>query len=128
MTKFLGKISQFELLVMTESNIFAYKLFLSLNILDFNLFFMWQLQPPPLKKVTSSFPATPLKKLRSCQAPPPLPPTPFVKVWLEAHPPPPPHPLQKGGGGAHYDWWDFINVEWHCITLYLNLLSFLNKK
>ena len=39
-TKFLGKISQFELLVMTEKNIFAYKLFLSLNISDFNLFFM----------------------------------------------------------------------------------------
>ena len=37
-TKFLGKISQFEFLVMTEKNIFAYKLFLSLNISDFNLF------------------------------------------------------------------------------------------
>ena len=39
-TKFLGKISQFEFLVMTEKNIFAYKLFLSLNISDFILFFM----------------------------------------------------------------------------------------
>ena len=37
-TKFLGKFSQFEFLVMTEKNIFAYKLFLSLNISDFNLF------------------------------------------------------------------------------------------
>ena len=44
--KFLSKISQFEFLVMTEKNIFAYKLFLSLNISDFNLFFMWQLQSP----------------------------------------------------------------------------------
>ena len=43
-TKFSGKISQFELLVMTEKNIFAYKLFFSLNISDFNLFFMWQFQ------------------------------------------------------------------------------------
>ena len=39
-TKFLGKISQFEFLVMTETNSFAYKLYLSLNISDFNLFFM----------------------------------------------------------------------------------------
>ena len=38
-TKFLGKISQFKFLVMTEKNIFAYKL-LSLNISDFNLFLM----------------------------------------------------------------------------------------
>ena len=34
-TKFLNKISQFEFLVMTEKNIFDYKLFLSLNISDF---------------------------------------------------------------------------------------------
>ena len=53
---------------MTEKNIFAYKHFLSLHISDFNLVFMWKLQPP-LKKVTPSFPAMPppQKKLRSCQ-------------------------------------------------------------
>ena len=39
-TKFLVKISQFEFSVMTEKNIFVYKLFLSLNISDFNIFFM----------------------------------------------------------------------------------------
>ena len=39
-TKFLVKISQFEFLVMTEKNIFVYKLFLSLNISDFSLFFL----------------------------------------------------------------------------------------
>ena len=39
-TKFLGETSQFEFLVMTEKNIFACKLYLSLNISDFNLFFM----------------------------------------------------------------------------------------
>ena len=38
--KFLGKISQFEFLVMTEKNIFAYNFFLTLNISEFNLFFM----------------------------------------------------------------------------------------
>ena len=37
-TKFLGKVSQFKFLVMTEKNIFAYKLFLLLNISDLNLF------------------------------------------------------------------------------------------
>ena len=29
---------------MTEKNIFGYKLFLALNISDFNLFFMWKLE------------------------------------------------------------------------------------
>ena len=40
---------------MTEKNIFAYKRFLLLNILDFNLFFMLKLQPK-----LPSFQATPL--------------------------------------------------------------------
>ena len=52
-TKFLDKISQFEFLAMREKNIFACKLFLSLNISDFNLF-MWKFHPPP--------PHTPWKK------------------------------------------------------------------
>ena len=40
-TKFLVKIFQFEFLVMTEKNIFAYiiNFFLSLSITDFSLFF-----------------------------------------------------------------------------------------
>ena len=42
--------------------------------------------PPP------SFPAIPLKKLRSSQA------SPFLKNWLEVQPPPP----AERGGGAHY--------------------------
>ena len=37
-TKFLVEISQFQFLVMTEKNIFAHKLFLQLNISDFDLF------------------------------------------------------------------------------------------
>ena len=60
-TKFLVKIySQFEFLVMTEKSIFAYKLFLSLNISDFSLFSCenWN---PPWKKSPPSFPATPSK-------------------------------------------------------------------
>ena len=73
---------------MTEKNIFAYKLFLSWNISDFNLFFMWQLQPP-LKKVTPSFPATLLQKLRSCPA------IPFWKFGWRFKPLPP--LLERGG-------------------------------
>ena len=61
-TKLLLEISQFEFLAMTEKIFFAYKLFLSLSISDLNLFFMWKLQPSPLKKVTLLFPSnTPLK-------------------------------------------------------------------
>ena len=59
-TKFSGQISQFEFLVMTGKNIFAYKLYLSLNISDFNLFFMWKLQPP-LKKLPSLSQQPPFK-------------------------------------------------------------------
>ena len=49
-TKFLGKTSHFQVLVM---NIFAYKNFLSLNISDFNLFFMLKLQTPLFLKKAS---------------------------------------------------------------------------
>ena len=54
---FLVKISQSKFLVMTEKDIFVYKLFLSLIISDTNLFFMWKLHP--------SFPSTPFWRLRS---------------------------------------------------------------
>ena len=45
-TKRLVKISQFEFLFMTKQGILVYKLFLSLNIPDFSLFFIEKLQPP----------------------------------------------------------------------------------
>ena len=90
-TKFLGKISQFELLVMTEKNIFAYKLFLSLNISDFNLFLCENCNPF-LKKKHPLFPSSPLQKLRSCQAPS------FWKFGWRVNRPP---PCRKGGGCAH---------------------------
>ena len=45
---------------MTEKGIFAYQLFLSLNISDFNYFFCKNCNLPPTEKVTPSFPATPL--------------------------------------------------------------------
>ena len=38
--KFLVKISHFEILVMTDKSLFVYKLFLSLSISDFSLFFV----------------------------------------------------------------------------------------
>ena len=46
-TKFLVKTSQFEFLVMTEKNIFVYKLSLPLNISDFSLVFFVKIAPPP---------------------------------------------------------------------------------
>ena len=83
-TKFLLKMSQFEFSVMTEKNIFAYKLFLSLNISDLNLFFMWKLHP-------IHFPSNSLLNVEVFSSPL------FSKIWLEAH-----LPLQKAeGGGAH---------------------------
>ena len=57
-TKFLGKISQFEFLVMTEKSIFAYKFFLSLKISDF-IFFVKSATPPP-EKSHSLFSSNPL--------------------------------------------------------------------
>ena len=77
---------------MTDKNTFANKIFLSLNISDFHLFFMWQLHPLPPKKVTPSFPATSLQKLRSCQA------TPLLKIVVGGS-----NPSCRKSGGAHYD-------------------------
>ena len=42
-TKFLFKLSQFNILVNTDQNVFVYKLSLSLNISDFSLIFMRKL-------------------------------------------------------------------------------------
>ena len=49
-------MSQFKFLVMTDENIFVYKLLLSLNISDFNLFFYVKTAIAP-KKVTLLFPS-----------------------------------------------------------------------
>ena len=83
-TEFLVKISQFEFLVMTEKNIFAYKLFLSLNILDFNLFF--NKHSNPLKKVTLLFCSNLTLKVEVLSS------LSFFKIWRFNHPPPPPLP------------------------------------
>ena len=79
-TKFLGKISYFEFLVITKNNnIFPYKLFLSLNISDFNL--LSDNCNPPEKK----FPAVLSSPL-------------FFKFGWRLNP----RPLyRKGGGGVH---------------------------
>ena len=87
-TKFLGNISQFEFLVMTEKNNFAYKLFLLLNISDLNLFFMWQLHPPPPWKKSPPLSLQPPSKSWG-----PVNPHPFWKFGWRLNSP----PLQKGG-------------------------------
>ena len=81
---------------MIEKNIFAYKLFLSLNISDFNLFLEKNCNPPPLKKVTPLFPSKPPLKVEVLSSPP------IFKIWLEAEPPPPSAHLAGRGVGAHY--------------------------
>ena len=77
---------------MTEKNIFAYKLVLSLNISDFN-FFMWKLDPPPPEKSEPLFPSNPPLKAEALSSSPPI-----GKFGWGFTPPPPQHK----GGGAHY--------------------------
>ena len=77
---------------MKEKNIFAYKHFLSLNISDFSLFFLWKLQPP-LKKVT------PLSQQHPSKSWCPVKSLLFENLVGGS----PPSLLQKEGGrGAHY--------------------------
>ena len=87
-TKFLVKISQFEFLVMTEKNIFVYKLFCH-EIFQILVHFFCK-NCKPLKKITPLFSSNPLSKLKSCQAPP------FWKFGRRFNPP------QQKGWGAHY--------------------------
>ena len=86
-------MSQFEFLVMTEKTIFAYKLLLSLNISDINLFF-YAKTATPLKKVTPLVPSnSPLK----------------VEVLSSQDSP----TQQKGGEGAYYE----DRKNWYIIVL-----------
>ena len=90
-TKFLVKISQFEFLVMTQQRILVYKLFLSLNIPNFSLFFVIKLQPTPEKSHHLLSQQPPLKTEVLSSHPP------FWKCDRRFIP-----PSRKGGGGAHY--------------------------
>ena len=77
---------------MTEKKkFFFYLTFLWLNILDFSWVFFVK-TAPLIKKVNPSFPAAPLSKLRSCQAPP------LLENLVGASTP----PTQQKGGCAHY--------------------------
>ena len=78
---------------MTEKNIFAYKLFLSINISDFNLFLCENCNPP--RKIHPLFPSNPPLKVEVLSSLPH-----FLKIWLEAQP----APLQKGGGARYGQW------------------------
>ena len=97
-TKFLGKISQFEFLVMTKKNIFAYKLFLSLSISDFNL--CDNCTPPlPSEKNHPLFPYNSPLKVEVLSSPS------FLKFGLRLNHP---SPLQKGG------WCTLCNFNFNC--------------
>ena len=72
-TKFLGKVSQFEFLVMTEKNIFAYKLFL-INFLCENCNPPEKIHsPPPFRKFGWRFNLSPPAERRGGAAHRPLP-------------------------------------------------------
>ena len=78
---------------MTEKNIFAYKLFLLLNVLDFNLFFRENCNPP--EKSLPLFPSNPSLKVEVLSNPP------LFENLVGGSTP----PAEKGGGGgAHYEW------------------------
>ena len=67
-TKLLSKILQFKFLVMTDKNIFVYKLFLSWIISDFIVYFLCKNCNPLWKKSPPPFPQPTRWKLRSCEA------------------------------------------------------------
>ena len=77
---------------MTEKNIFAYKLFLLLNVLDFNLFFRENCNPP--EKSLPLFPSNPSLKVEVLSNPP------LFENLVGGSTP----PCRKGGGAAHYEW------------------------
>ena len=90
---FLVKIYQFEFLVMTEKNIFAYELFLSLNIsLNISYFLCENCSPP--EKCCPYFPATPSKSWSPVKPPSPS----FLKICLEFQP-----PSRRGVEDAQYE-------------------------
>ena len=78
-----------ESLVMTEKNIFAYKLFLLLNISDFNFFFYVKIciHPPPPWKKPSPLSQQPPLKVEVLSSPP------FWKFCFKSNPLP--HPAEK---------------------------------
>ena len=58
---------------MAEKNIFAYKLFFSLNIIDFNIFILFFLEiATPTEKCCPLFPSNPSLKVEVLSSPPPL--------------------------------------------------------
>ena len=100
---------------MTEKNILAYKLFLSLNISDLNLFFMWKLQyPPPLWKKSPPLSQQPPSKSWG----PFKPPTPFWKFGWRLNPP----SSRKDGGCTLYMYMLYIYYIYHIYIIYIYIL------
>ena len=108
---------------MTEKIIFAYTLFLSLNISDFIFFFMWKLHPPPppWKKSLPSFPATPSKSWVPVKPP-------LLKTLLEVQ-----TTQQNRGGGCtlclivvvsmNSKLKGFISHSWTSLRMFSNFLK-----
>ena len=103
-----------ENLVVTEKNIFAYKLFLLLNISDFNFFFYVKIAPPlpsPLKKVIPSFSASTSKSWGPVKPP-------FFKILFQVQ-----LPSQQKRRNAYFGGLlSFLTekIDW-CFSFILNL-------
>ena len=90
-TKFLGNVSQFEFLVMTEKNIFAYKLVCH-QIFQILIYFLCENYTPPWK-MSPPLSQQPPIKVEVLSSPTSL----FKNLVGDSNP-----PAERGGGGAHY--------------------------
>ena len=113
-------MSQFEFLVMTEKNIFTYKLFLSWNISDFIFYVKIATTPeksyPPLSQQSHL-------KVEVLSSPPPL----FWKFGWRFNPLPPQPPAEMVGGEHYVDILILLHGAWNFnwILPLQNLVCFL---
>ena len=90
---------------MTEKKIFAYKLFLSLNSSDFNIFVCENCNPPP-ENSHHSLSQQPSLKVYVLSSP-----SHFENLVGGSTPAyPPPSLVERGGGGAHYASLTLLNL------------------
>ena len=92
---------------MTEKNNFAYTLFLSLNISNFNVFYVKIATPPEKSR-------PPLSQQPSSKSWGPVKPPPFLKIWLEAQR----SPCRKGQGAQYENQHVYPNKMGEKKTLY----------
>ena len=102
---------------MTEKNIFAYKLFLSLNISDFSLFFFVKITTCPWKKLPPSFPATLSQSWDPVKHPL------FFENLVGGSTPSLPPAKREGGGGCRL-WYIFI---WYSLSYFMPFIYVMTR-